>query len=212
MHARAITRGLYLITPDEDDPARLLERTAPLLPHASCLQLRCKTMDAATLSNVGSHLRMMCAAAGVNFIVNDDANLAHALAADGVHLGQHDSAIADARRLLGQSAIIGASCYDDLGLARAAVAAGADYVAFGACFPSPTKPTARRASLDLFRHAASLTVPQVAIGGITPDNAGSVIAAGADLVAVISGVFDAPDPVAAARAYLSCFEDPTHAS
>ncbi len=212
MHTRPLRRGLYLITPDERDPARLLECIKPLLPYASCLQLRSKVMDAASLLGAGSRLREMCAATGVTFIVNDDVNLAHALGADGVHLGEHDGAIADGRRLLGDHAIIGVSCYDDLARAREAAAAGADYVAFGACFPSPTKPAARRASLDLFRQATCLRVPRVAIGGITPDNAGSVIAAGADLIAVISGVFDAPDPIAAARSYLSCFEDPTHES
>lgn len=212
MHAQRFRCGLYLITPDERDPLRLLERTKPLLPHAACLQLRSKAMDAAGLLDTGSRLRDACAAAGVAFIVNDDASLAHALGADGVHLGKHDSTIADARRLLGDDAIIGVSCYDDIELAHVAAAAGADYVAFGAFFSSPTKPAARHASIDLLRNTASLRVPRVAIGGITPDNARTVIAAGADLIAVISGVFDAPDPVAAARAYLSCFEDPTHES
>lgn len=209
MGTYALQRGLYLITPDERDPSRLLERTQPLLPFASCLQLRSKEMEARSLFEVGSRLRDACATAGITFIVNDDADLALALGADGVHLGEHDGAIADARRMLGDHAIIGASCYDDLAHARAAVAAGANYVAFGACFPSLTKPAAPRANLDVFRQAACLRVPRVAIGGITPDNAISVIAAGADLIAVISGVFDAPDPVAAACAYLSCFEDPS---
>lgn len=212
MHTHPLRRGLYLITPAERDPVRLLERIKPVLPFASCLQLRSKVMDAANLRDAGSRLHDMCAALGVTFIINDDADLAHSLDADGVHLGKHDGAIAAARRLLGGGAIIGASCYDDLELARAAVAAGADYVAFGACFPSPTKPAARVAGLDLFRQAARLPAARVAIGGITPDNAGHAVAAGADLVAVISGVFDAPDPVAAARAYLSCFEDPAHES
>ena len=212
LRTRRLRTGLYLITPDERDPARLLERIEPLLPYASCLQLRSKVMDATCLLEAGLRMRSMCAARGVTFIVNDDPPIARAIGADGVHLGEHDGAVADARRLLGDSAIIGASCYDDLSLAHAAVAAGADYVAFGACFPSPTKPAARRASLDLFRQATCLRVPRVAIGGLTPDNARSVIAAGADLIAVISGVFDAPDPVAAVRAYLSCFEDPTHES
>lgn len=210
LRSQRLQRGLYLITPDERDPVRLFHRSQPLLAYASCLQLRSKPMDADRLLDVGSRLREACSQAGVTFIVNDDARLAHALAADGVHLGEHDGAIADARRLLGKSAIIGASCYDNLALAQAAAAAGADYVAFGACFPSRTKPAACHASLDLFRAAAHLPIPRVAIGGITPDNARAVIAAGADLIAVISGVYDAPDPVAAARAYLSCFEDPTH--
>lgn len=208
MPAKPLQRGLYLITPDERDPLRLLERSMPLLPYASCLQLRSKTLDAVSLASAGSRLRDACADAGVTFIVNDDARLAQALGADGVHLGEHDGAIEDARRLLGDDAFIGVSCYDDPTRANAATAAGADYIAFGAFFPSPTKPDARRASLELLHASASLALTRVAIGGITPDNAGSLIAAGADLVAVISGVFDAPDPVAAARAYLSCFEDP----
>ncbi|MEO6227237.1 MAG: thiamine phosphate synthase [Thermomonas sp.] len=208
MRTPRLQRGLYLITPNEPDPLRLLERIQPVLAYAACLQLRSKVMDTKTLRDISERLRDACAAAGVTFIVNDDANLAHEIGADGVHLGKHDGAIADARELLGDDAIIGVSCYDDPVRARNAVAAGADYVAFGACFPSSTKPAARRADHGLFRETASLQVPRVAIGGITPDNAGLVIAAGADLIAVISGVFNAPDPVAAARAYLSCFEDP----
>ena len=207
MRAQRLRRGLYLITPDEPDPLRLFERCTPLLQYASCLQLRNKVMPRTSLMDVGAGLRKACNEAGVTFIVNDDPTLAHAIRADGVHLGEHDGAVADARALLGEDAIIGASCYADIALANAAAAAGADYIAFGACFPSPTKPAAHRASLELFRHAESLHVPRVAIGGITPDNARSVVDAGADMVAVISGVFDAPDPVAAARAYLSCFED-----
>ena len=195
-----LERGLYLITPDERDPARLLERVLPLLPFAACVQLRAKSM--------GDHaLRDACAETGVAFIVNDDARLAHALHADGVHLGEHDGGIPEARTLLGDAAIIGISCYDDLQRARDAAAAGADYIAFGAFFPSPTKPNARRASPALLRDSADLGIPRVAIGGITPDNARPLVEAGADLIAVISGIFDAPDPVATARAYLSTFQN-----
>jgi len=208
MPQRRLQRGLYLITPDERDGDRLLARTLPLLPVLSCLQLRNKVMDAATLRDVGMRLRHACGTASVPFIVNDDAQLAHELDADGVHLGEHDGAIVEARALLGDTAIIGASCYDSLQRAGDAVAAGADYIAFGAFFPSPTKPNARRAGIDLLRDSAGLGVPRVAIGGITPDNARPLVAAGADLLAVISGVFDTPDPIAAARAYLSCFEGP----
>lgn len=203
--------GLYLVTPDDPDGERLLARTLPLLPLASCLQLRNKVMDADALRAVGVRLRDACADAGVAFIVNDDPRLAHALDADGVHLGEHDGAIAEARALLGDGAILGASCYDDLQRARDAVAAGADYIAFGAFFPSATKPGARHAPIELLRDSALLGVPRVAIGGITPDNARPLVDAGADLVAVISGVFDAADPIAAARAYLSCFKDHTTA-
>ena len=206
MRKHRLQRGLYLITPDARDPSRLLERVLPLLPFAACLQLRAKSMDDRLLRGAGARLREACADARVPFIVNDDARLAQELAADGVHLGEHDGGIAGARALLGENAIIGVSCYDDLERARTLTAQGADYLAFGAFFPSPTKPHARRASLDLLRDSAVFGLPRVAIGGITPDNAGPLVAAGADLLAVISGVFDAPDPVAAARAYLSCFD------
>ena len=207
MPGKTLRRGLYLITPEQADAERLLDRVLPVLPFASCLQLRNKTMGAPALRDAAAHLRAACRVAGVAFIVNDDARLARDVDADGVHLGEHDGAIRDARELLGGDAIIGASCYDNLQRARDAVAAGADYIAFGALFLSPTKPHARRASADLLRASADLRVSRVAIGGITPDNARSVVAAGADLIAVISGLFDAPDPVTAARAYLSCFDE-----
>jgi thiamine-phosphate pyrophosphorylase len=206
-----LQQGLYLITPDARDPANLLERVAPLLPFTACLQLRAKSMPAGALRDAATRLRGACAAAGVPFIVNDDARLAAAVGADGVHLGEHDGGIAEARALLGNDAIVGVSCYDDLQGARDAAAAGADYVAFGAFFPSPTKPNARRAGIDLLRESAALGIPRVAIGGITPENARGLVVAGADLLAVISGVFDDADPIRAARAYLSCFEDHPHA-
>ena len=201
-----LQKGLYLITPDATDPLRLRERVLPLLPFAACLQLRCKSMDGDALRETASLLRVDCRDAAVPFIVNDDARLAREVGADGVHLGEHDGDIAAARALLGDDAIIGVSCYDDLQRARDAAAAGADYIAFGAFFPSSTKPNARRASPELLRDSATFGLPRVAIGGIAPDNARPLVAAGADLIAVISGVFDAPDPIAAARAYLSLFK------
>ena len=201
-----LQRGLYLITPDASEPSRLLERVAPLLPFAACLQLRCKSMGADALRETASLLRAACRNTGMPFIVNDDARLARETGADGVHLGEHDGDVAEARALLGDDAIIGVSCYDDIDRARMLAAQGADYLAFGAFFPSATKPNARRASPDLLRDSATLGLPRVAIGGITPDNARSLVAVGADLVAVVSGVFDAPDPTKAARAYLSCFD------
>jgi thiamine-phosphate pyrophosphorylase len=196
----SLRRGLYLVTPDEPDGDHLLARVAPLLAEASCLQYRNKAADADVRLRQARALRALCAMGGVPLIINDDVELAAAVGADGVHLGEHDAAIGDARMRLGAAAIIGVSCYDDLARARHAAAAGADYLAFGACFASPTKPNARRATPELLRQAAVLGLPRVAIGGITPENAALVVAAGADLIAVISGVFDAPDPVAAARA------------
>lgn len=205
--SKMLRNGLYLITPDDPDPLRLLGRVQPLLPFASCLQLRNKTMPAAALHQAGTMLRDACRDGGVPFIVNDDAMLAAELGADGVHLGEDDGDITSARTLLGDDAIIGVSCYDDIERARTLVGQGADYIAFGAFFPSPTKPHARRAGIDLLHDSAGLGVPRVAIGGITPDNGGPLVAAGADLIAVISGVFDAPDPIAVARAYLSFFRN-----
>ena len=207
MRKHRLQRGLYLITPDARDPSRLLERVLPLLPFAACLQLRAKSMDDSLLRDAGARLREACADARVPFIVNDDARLAQELDADGVHLGEHDGGIAGARALLGEDAIIGVSCYDDLERARRLANEGADYLAFGAFFPSSTKPNARRADIALLRDSAALGLPRVAIGGITPDNASPLVAAGTDLLAVISGVFDAPDPIKAARAYLSCLQD-----
>ena len=207
MPSKTLKRGLYLITPDDPDPSQLFARTRPLLAFASCLQLRNKAMDADALRVAGIALRSACKDAGVPLLINDDAALAAELGADGVHLGEHDGDIASARRLLGDDAIIGASCYDDIERARRLAAEGASYLAFGAFFPSPTKPNARRASLQLLRDSAHLGLPRVAIGGITPDNASPLVAAGPDLLAVISGVFDAPDPIKAARAYLSCLQD-----
>jgi thiamine-phosphate pyrophosphorylase len=201
-------RGLYLITPDEADTDRLLDRAAPLLPLATCLQYRNKAADDALRARQAQALARLCREAGIPLIVNDDPALAASVGAAGVHLGEDDAGLAQARALLGGGAIIGVSCYDDLARAERAVAAGADYVAFGAFHPSTTKPGARRASPELLRAARALPVPRVAIGGIRPDNARPLVEAGADLVAVISGVFDAPDPLAAARAYRSCFDAP----
>lgn len=198
-------RGLYLVTPDEPDDARLLIRIAEVLPYAACLQYRNKNAGPDQRLAQASALRELCSSAGVPLIVNDDPALASAVGADGVHLGEHDGAIAAARALLGNDALIGVSCYDRIEPAVAALAQGADYLAFGAFFPSPTKPAARRADIGLLARARALGRPLVAIGGITPDNARSVIGAGADMIAVISGVFDAPDPTTAACAYAACF-------
>lgn len=198
-------RGLYLVTPDDADTGRLLARVVPLLAHATWLQYRNKVADSGLRREQATMLQAACAAAGVPLIVNDDPALAASVGAAGVHLGEADAAIAAARALLGRDAIVGASCYDDDARAAAAAAAGADYLAFGALFPSTTKPNARTATPALLRAAARHGLPLVAIGGITPDNAAIAIAAGADLVAVVGGVFDAPDPLAAARALQALF-------
>ena len=199
--------GLYLITPDDADTARLLSRTLPLLrAGVTWLQYRNKTADSALRHEQALALQALCLDAQVPLIINDEVDLAKAVGAAGVHLGSEDGDIAAARALLGQQAIVGASCYDDLQRAAAAVASGASYVAFGAIFATRSKASTRQATLELLAQAAYLGVPRVAIGGITPDNAPTVIAAGADMVAVISGVYESPDPVAAVHAYRRCFQ------
>ena len=199
-------RGLYLITPEEPDTARLLARVAAVLPQTTWLQYRQKGANGARRHAQAAALQALCAQAGVPLIVNDDVALAAAIGAAGVHLGEEDGDIAAARTQLGTQAIIGASCYDAHARAERAVAAGASYVAFGAFFPTTSKVTTRRAKPALLAEAAALGVPRVAIGGITPDNMGPLVAAGAELVAVIGGVFEAADPVAAAQAYRSEFD------
>jgi len=197
-------RGLYAIT---DGPrADLLEAAhAALLGGARVVQYRDKTSDAARRLDEARALAQLCAEFQVPLIINDDVELARASDAAGVHLGEGDLGIAEARGRLDANAIIGVSCYDSLQRACAA-SAGADYLAFGAFFPSPTKPDARRATPELLREAKALGLPLVAIGGITSDNGGSLVAAGADYLAAISGVFGAPDVRAAAQRYTELFD------
>lgn len=198
-------RGLYLITPDDADTPRLLARVAAVLPEAALLQYRNKTADAALRRTQAEALAALCRDHGVPLVINDDAALALEIGAAGVHLGEDDGDVAAARAALGEAAIVGVSCYDEPSRARAGAGAGASYIAFGAFFPSGTKPNARRATPGLLRDSADLGLPRVAIGGITPDNARGLVDAGADLLAVIGGVFEAPDPVAAARAFRALF-------
>ena len=203
---RAMTlRGLYLITPDEDDQHRLVERVAAVLAaRPALLQYRNKRADAVRRRDEARALKTLCDAAGVPLVVNDDWRLAIEIDAAGVHLGEHDDDIAEVRRRA-PALRLGASCYDDIERARRAVADGADYVAFGAFFPTPTKTTTRRAAPALLAQASALGVPRVAIGGITPDNARALIDAGADLLAVVGAVFGAREPLVAARAFTDLF-------
>ncbi|MGE3677011.1 MAG: thiamine phosphate synthase [Burkholderiales bacterium] len=198
-------RGLYAITPEGAAGERLVALAAAALAGgAVVLQYRSKSSDHAQALHDARALRSVCRDHGALFIVNDDPRLALESEADGVHLGRDDAGLAAARALLGRR-IIGVSCYDSLALARAAAAAGADYVAFGSVFASSTKPAAVRAPLELFVQARHLRVPLVAIGGVTLDNAAQAIGAGADCVAVISDLFSASDVKARARAYADLF-------
>ena len=209
MNSRTLStlRGLYLLTPDEPDTQRLVARVADVIAEgAVLLQYRNKTADATLRRRQAQALLPLCDAHGVGLVINDDWRLAADMGAAGVHLGETDGELAEARRVLGHDALIGASCYNRLELAVAAQSAGASYVAFGAFFDSGTKPMARRAPLALLGQARALGLPTVAIGGITPDNARSLLAAGADLIAVLGAVFETANPAAAARALVSCFE------
>lgn len=198
-------RGLYAITPDIADRRRLRELIGQALEGGiAALQYRCKTLSSSERLAEATVFAALCRAKRVTFIVNDDPGIAIAADADGAHLGRDDGDPAQARARLGAK-LLGVSCYDAPDLARAAVAAGADYVAFGSVFASPTKPAATRAPLALFAQAKPLGVPLVAIGGITLENAAQVVAAGADALAVISDLFDAPDVRERARAYGKLF-------
>jgi thiamine-phosphate pyrophosphorylase len=200
-------RGLYVIT-DGPRPDLIPVVAQALAGGARLLQYRDKTTDHQRRLTEARAIRALCAARQVPLIINDDVALALAAGAAGVHLGEEDGDVAAARAVLGENAIIGVSCYDSLERARQLAAAGADYIAFGAFFPSPTKPHARRASFELLRQSAALGLPRVAIGGITPDNGGPLIDAGADYLAVISAVFGDPDVRGAATRFAQLFTSP----
>ena len=197
-------RGLYAITPDIADTAALAAKVEQALKAGvALLQYRNKIISKDKRLLQARELAPLARGYGVPFIVNDDVEVALSVGANGVHLGKDDGELAAARAKL-PGRILGASCYSDLDQARAAVRAGASYVAFGSVFPSSTKPDAARAPLSLFR--SQLGVPLCAIGGITVENAPQLIAAGADLLAVISDLFEAPDIGARAAQYRKLFQ------
>ena len=199
--------GLYALTPERSDIDAMTRCVAAALSGgATTIQYRNKTATPKLRLRQALALRALCSRQRATFIINDDIDLASAVDADGVHLGRGDATIALARSRLRPTALVGASCYDSLELAEAAVAEGADYIAFGSFFPSTTKPDAVRAGLPLLSTAkARWKVPVVAVGGITPDNARALIEAGADAVAVISALFDTADVTAAARSFVALF-------
>lgn len=210
--SRPAFRGLYAITPDWSDSRRLLE-TAEAILAAGCrwLQYRNKAASDCHRQEQAVALRGLTRKHGARLIVNDDLDLALFCEADGVHLGEDDGELAKARLRLdaaGPGRILGASCYQRLDLAEAAAKAGADYIAFGSFFASPTKPLARRADPGLLAAGKAMTgLPACAIGGITPDNAGELVRAGADLLAVISALYEADDPGRATRQFMTLFEE-----
>ncbi len=199
-------KGLYAITPDERTERRLVAQIEQALSGGvRVIQYRRKLTAASARASEAAALLALCRRYGARLIVNDDPHLALAIRADGVHLGREDGAVAPARALLGPASLVGVSCYDSYARAEQAVAAGADYIAFGAMFPSPTKPQAPRAPVELIARARVLGVAVAAIGGISLANAPALLAAGADLLAVITDLFDAPDITARARDYLKLF-------
>lgn len=199
--------GLYAVTPDGDDtPALIAAVETALAGGARLLQYRNKSADPALRLTQARALLALCRKYRASFIVNDHLDLALAVNADGLHLGADDGSLAAARAQLGPARLLGASCYDRLELALEAERLGADYVAFGSFFASSVKPGAVRAPLTLLREAKRrLSVPVVAIGGITLENAPRLIAAGADGVAVISALFGADDVELAARRFSALF-------
>lgn len=197
-------KGVYVITDGPRDDL-FAAAEASLAGGARMLQYRDKTGDAERRRSEADELSRLCARHGVPFIINDDVPLALATGG-GVHLGREDVSIAEARAVLGDGAIIGVSCYGSLERARQLAAEGADYLAFGAMYPSMTKPHAPVASHDVLTQVAQLGLPVVAIGGITPDNGRVLIDAGADYLAVVSAIFAAPDIQTATRRFAELFE------
>lgn len=196
---------LYLITPPAIEPVSFAPRLAEALDagDVAAVQLRLKGVDDDAVRRAVDVLRPLAQERGVAFILNDRPDLAAATGCDGVHVGQEDTPYREARRIVGPEAIVGVTCHDSRHLAMVAAEAGADYVAFGAFFPTETKEPKTSADIDIIRWwAEMMTVPCVAIGGITVDNAPALIEAGADFLAVCGGVWNHPDgPAAAVRQF-----------
>jgi thiamine-phosphate pyrophosphorylase len=199
-------RGVYAIT-DGLRKTLIDDVEQALAGGVAIVQYRDKTNDYTRRRAEAIALLDACRRHDVPLLINDDVDLAAEICANGVHLGEDDAAIADARATLGNDAIIGVSCYDSIDRARDCAARGADYLAFGSFFASTTKPNARRATSTLLTAAQALELPLVAIGGITPDNAPALLNAGADFIAVVSGIFSAGDIRQAAQRYAELFSN-----
>ncbi|MDZ7805161.1 thiamine phosphate synthase [Thiohalophilus sp.] len=201
-------RGLYAVTDGRLTGQPLFDAVrAALAGGVQLVQYRDKSGETPRRQDEAARLVELCHAQGALLLINDDTELALAVGADGVHLGQTDTPLASARARLGPQRIIGVSCNNRLEWARAAQQAGADYVAFGRFFPSSTKPDAPQAGLALLEQARQqLDLPIAAIGGITPDNAPQLHAAGADMLAVVNALFGQDDIETAARQLSRCFD------
>ncbi len=201
-------RGLYAITAVHQlDSTRLYHAVEEAIGGgAAVIQYRDKSGDTYRKRKEARELLAICRQRQVPLIINDDVELTAEIGADGIHLGQEDTRLNQARKLLEEKTIIGISCYNRPELALAAQESGADYVAFGRFYPSATKPQAVPASLEMLREVRPhLKIPVVAIGGITPENGAEPLTAGADLLAVIQGVFSDKDPRAAAKRFAGLF-------
>jgi len=196
---------LYLVTPASLDPKEFHDRLATALDagDVAAVQLRLKDAGDDAIRRACDVLRPVAQQRGVAFLLNDRPDLAAETGCDGAHVGQQDAPYAEARRLLGPDRIVGVTCHASRDLAMDAAEAGADYVAFGAFFPTTTKVSGHRADLEILAWWAEImTVPCVAIGGITPENCGPLVAAGADFLAVVSAVWAAPEgPAAAVKSF-----------
>jgi len=202
------TRGVYILTPEPAPTLDELEEkiTATIRAGAAVVQYRSKQSNRLKRMEEAGALLSLCHAHGVPFIINDDVELAIQLNADGVHVGKEDATPQSVRRELGPQAIIGVSCYDSVARAVAATKTGADYIALGSFFPSKTKPDASRCTKKVLKDvAARVRLPVVAIGGITPENATGLLTCGADLLAVINGVFATSDVYGATQKYTKLF-------
>jgi thiamine-phosphate pyrophosphorylase len=202
-----IIRGLYAITPDSADLNTLIQKTQwAIQGGAFMVQYRSKIQDRDVKMQQCAAILRLCREYEIPCIVNDDVEMCRILEADGVHLGEKDDNIAEVRHILGEDVIIGSSCYDQLDRAKSAQKEGASYVAFGAMFPTPTKPNAPRATLALLKEAKrEIQIPIVAIGGITVNNAHDVIKTGIDAIAVINSLYEAKSIKETAETFAKMF-------
>ncbi|MDB5775932.1 MAG: thiE [Herbaspirillum sp.] len=201
------SRGLYLVTPDWDDTERLLRVSEQALQGgAAVLQYRHKTAGAQQAVEQAGALLALCRRYHVPLIVNDNVVLCMTIGADGVHVGGTDAAVGEVRAALGDDKIVGASCYGSPALAQQSAEAGASYLAFGGFYPSQVKQYEVSTQPELIAQIKrSIALPVVVIGGMTLANAAPLVAMGADMVAVISSVYNAPDPQAAAEKFAALF-------